>query len=163
MTFLDTAAVHVPAAPTPAVEVPRTPELVPCTTVPAVALGPPHPPRRTLTRVNRPTRSDLANVAPDPFVSMRLEAPPTAPLESRIMAAAANAPMLALSLPSSQSATASPPREATAPWEAVRISTASAASDVARAAAATGARARSTGVSIGRFFTRASKAGTNAF
>ncbi len=31
------------------------------------------------------------------------------------------------------------------------------------AAAATGARARSAGVSIGRFFTRASKAGANAF
>ena len=89
---------------------------------------------------------------------------PTAPLDSRIMAADANAPVLAVSVPSSQpAAIASAPINAAATWEAVRTSTASAASGVARAAAATGARVQSTGVSIGRFVTRAGKAGANVF
>ena len=88
----------------------------------------------------------------------------TAPLDSRIMAAAVNVPVLAVSLPSSRAAAiVSAPTHAAAPWEAVRTSTASAANSVARAAAATGARARSAGVSIGRFVTRASKAGANVF
>ena len=98
------------------------------------------------------------------FAGTTPDAPPTAPLDSRIMAADGNAPVLAVPLPSSQpAAIASAPTPAAAPWEAVRTSTASAASGVARAAAATGARARSAGVSIGRFLTRASKAGANVF
>ena len=93
-----------------------------------------------------------------------LDAAPTAPLDGRIIAAVANAPMLAVPLPASQpAATASAPTHVAAPWEAVRTSVASAASDVASGAAATGARARSTGVSIGRFVRRASKAGANIF
>ena len=114
--------------------------------------------------LKRPTQSDPPEAAVHPFAGTTLDAPPTAPLDSRIIAADANAPVLAASLPSSQpAAIASAPTHAAAPWEAVRTSTASAASDVARAAAATGARARSTGVSIGRFVTRASKAGANVF
>ena len=89
---------------------------------------------------------------------------PTAPLDSRIIAAVANAPVLAVPLPSSQpAAIPSAPIPARGPWEAVSDSATSAASDVARAAAETGARARSAGVSIGRFFTRAGKAGTSIF
>ena len=164
--FLETAAVNAPAAPAaPAIEVRRAPEPGPRTNVNAAAGALTQPPRRTLTRLKRPTQSDpLPETAAHPFAGTTLDAPLTAPLDSRTIGGGRHGLGLAVSLPSSQpAAIASAPTHAAAPWEAVRTSTASAASDVARAAVATGARARSTGVSIGRFVTRASKAGANVF
>jgi beta-lactamase regulating signal transducer with metallopeptidase domain len=163
--FLETAAVSVPAAAVAStITVRRAPQPAPRTNVNAAAEGRKRPPRRTLTRSTRATRSDLPEAAAGPFAGTTLDVPPTAPLDSRIIAPDASAPVLAVALPSSPpAATASAPASAADPWEAVKISTASAANDVARAAAATGARARSTGVSIGRFVTRASKAGANVF
>jgi len=93
-----------------------------------------------------------------------LDAAPTAPLDGRIIAAVANAPMLAVPLPASQpAATASAPIPAATPWETVSDRATSAAGDVARSAAETGARARNAGVSFGRVVTRASKAVASAF
>ena len=86
-----------------------------------------------------------------------------APLDSRIMPADSKLPVIAAPLPSRQLSILAPAPAQTAPWEAVRTSTASAAGGVARSAAATGARARSAGISIGRFVTRASRAGANVF
>jgi hypothetical protein len=164
--FVETAAVNAPAAAVaPAIDVRRAPEPAPRTNVNAAAGGLERPPRGTLlTRLKRPTRSDPPEAAAHPFAGTTVDAPPTAPLDNRIIAVDAVAPVLAVSLPSSQpAAIASAPTHAAAPWEAVRTSTVSAASGVARAAAATGARARNTGVSIGRFVTRASKAGARGF
>jgi hypothetical protein len=162
--FLETAAVNAPsAAVTPVIEVRLAPEPAPRTDVNAAAGGLKRSARRTLTQLKRPTRSD-PEAAAHPFAGTTLDAPPTAPLDSRLIAADAVAPVLAGSLPSSQPAgIASAPTHAAAPWETVRTSAASAASDVASAAAATGTRARSTGVSIGRFVRRASTAVANVF
>lgn len=164
--FLEAAAVNAPAAAVaPAIEVRRAPEPAPRTNVNAAAGVRQRPSRRTLTRVKRPTQSDPPEAAVHPFAGTTLDALPAAALDSRtIVAADAVAPVLAVSLPSSQLAAIAPaPTHAAAPWEAVRASTTSAASGVARVAAATGARARRTGVSIGRFVTRASKASANVF
>jgi beta-lactamase regulating signal transducer with metallopeptidase domain len=161
--FLKSAGVNAPAA-APAIEVRRAPEPEPRTNVSAPAGALERRPRRTLTQLKRPTQSDPPEATDRPFTGTTLDAPLTAPLDSRIMAADANAPVLAVSLPSSQpAAIASAATHGAAPWEAVRTSTASAASGVAGAARATGARARSAGVSIGRFVTRASKAGVRGF
>lgn len=163
--FLETAAVNAPAASVaPAIEVRRAGEPAPRTNVNAAAGELKRPPRLTLTRLKGPTRSDPPEAAAPPFAGTTLDASPTAPLDSRIIAADEAAPVLAVSLLSSQpAAIASSPADAAAAWEAARFSAASAASDVARAAVATGARARSTGVSIGRFVTRATKAGASVF
>jgi beta-lactamase regulating signal transducer with metallopeptidase domain len=163
--FLEAVAVNAPAAAVaPAIDVRLAPEPTLRTNVNAAAEGLKRPPRRTLTRVQRPTRSDPPEAVAHPVAGVTPDAPPTAPLDSHIMVMDANVPVLAVSLPSSPpAAIASAPTHAAAPWEAVRTSTTSAASDVARAAVATGARARSTGVSIARFVTRASKAGANVF
>jgi bla regulator protein blaR1 len=164
VNFLETAAVHAPAAVAPAIEVRRAPEPASRTNGNAAAGALKRPLRRTLTRLKRPTQSDPAEAAVHPFQGTTLDAPLTAPLDSRSFAADANGLAFAVALPSSQpAATTSASTLASGPWEAVRTSTASAASDVARAAATAGARARSTGVSIGRFVTRASKAGANVF
>ena len=163
--FLETAAVNAPAAAVAsATEVRREPAPTPRTNVNTTAGALKRPLRRTLTRLMPPTQSDSPEAAAHPFGGPTLDARPTAPLDSRIIVADANTPVLAVALPSSQpTATTSASTLASGPWEAVRTSTASAASDVARAAASAGARARSTGVSIGRFVTRASKAGANVF
>ena len=72
-------------------------------------------------------------------------------------------PVIAVLLPSRQLPLLAPTPSRAAPWEAVSTSAASAADDVARRAVAAGARARSAGISIGRFVTRASRAGANVF
>ena len=103
--FLETAAVNAPAAAVaPAIEVRRAPEPAPRTNVNAAAGALERPPRRTLTRLKRPTQSDPPEAAAHPFAGTTLDAPPTAPLDSRIIAADANAPVLAVPLPSSQPA-----------------------------------------------------------
>jgi beta-lactamase regulating signal transducer with metallopeptidase domain len=166
VVFLETAAVNAPAA-APVIEVRRAPEPTP-TKVNAAAEGLKGPQRHTFTRMTRPIQSGLpeAEAAGHPFTGTRdtLDTPPTAPRDSRVIAADANAPVVVVPLPSSQPvAIISAPTHAAPPWEAVSASTASAASGAARAAVATGARAQSAGVSIGRFFTRAGKAVAEGF
>ena len=164
--FLETAAVNAPAAPAaPAIEVRHAPEPGPETTVNAAAGALTQSPRRTLTRLKSETQANpLPEMAVHLVAGTTLDVPLTAPLDSRTIGADAHGLGLAASLPSSQpAAIASALTHAAAPWEAVRTSTASAASNVARAAMATGARARSTGVSIGRFVTRVSNASANVF
>lgn len=164
--FLEAAGVNAPvAAVAPATEVRRAPEPAPRTNVTASVGALTQSPRRTLTRLKRATPSNPPpEVAVRPVAGTTLDVPLTAPLDSRTIGADANGLGLAAALPSSPpAAIASALTHAAAPWEAVRTSTASAASGVAGAAAATSARARSTAVSIGRFVTRASKTGANVF
>jgi beta-lactamase regulating signal transducer with metallopeptidase domain len=164
--FLEAVAVNAPAAAVPAIEVRRAP--APRTKVNATAGGLKRPQRHTFVRVMRPIQSGPpeAEAAVHPFAGTRetLDTPPTAPLDSRVIAADANAPVVVVPLPSSQPvAIISAPTNAAPPWEAVSTSTASAASGAARAAVASGARAQSAGVSIGRFFTRAGEAVAKVF
>jgi beta-lactamase regulating signal transducer with metallopeptidase domain len=122
------------------------------------------PTRRALRGVKRPAAPSPPEAAARPLASTTPDTHPTAPLDSRVVAADANTPVLLMSLPSSQpAAIALSPVLAASPWEAVRTSTTSAASGIARDAKATGARVWSRCVSIGRFVTRASKAGANVF
>ena len=84
--------------------------------------GSKRPPRRTSTRVTRPTQSDPPEAAVHPFAGTHdtWTIPPTVPLDSRVIAADANAPVLAVSLPSSQpAAIASAPTPVAPPWDAV--------------------------------------------
>ena len=163
--FLEAAAVNVRAIE-PAIDVRRAPEPARRTNVNAAAGALTQSPRRTLTRLKGPTQANPPpEVAGHPVAGTTVDVPPTALLESRTIAADANGLVFAVALPSSQptATTTSAPTHAAAPWDAVRISTASAATDVARAAATAGAQARSTGAAIGRFVTRASKAGATVF
>jgi len=157
--FLEAVVVSAPAAAVPAIEVRRAP--APRAKVDAAAWGLERPQQRHLSRrVTRPIESGPPEAAVHPFAGthVTVEAPSTVPLDSRVIAADAIAPVLAASLPSSPPAGIASAPTPVAPWDAVGASTASAASGAARAAVATGARARSAGVSIGRFFTRAGTA-----
>jgi beta-lactamase regulating signal transducer with metallopeptidase domain len=161
VVFLDAVDVSAPAAAR-AADVTREPEQARNVDSPASVIR--TPPRRPITRIARPTPFEPPEAAVYPFETATLDAlPAAAPLDSRAMGADGRAPVIGERLPSGQlAALVSAPAQA-APWDAVTASTTSAAGDVARAAAATGARAKSAGLSIGRFFTRASKAGANAF
>ena len=160
--FLETAAVNAPAAAVaPAIEVRRAPAPAPRTNVNAAAGELKRPQRHMSTQLTRPIESGPPEAAVHPFASthVTVEAPPTLPLDSRVITAGVNAPVLAVPLPSSPpDGIAAAQTPAALPWDAVRASTTSAASGAASAAVATAARARSAGVSIGRFFTRAGKA-----
>ena len=117
-------------------------------------------------RCERPTQSGPPEAALTQFAGthVTLEAPSTAPLDSRVIAADGIASVLAVSLPSSPPAGhRSGANACRALGSRQRRLRRPPPSDVARAAVATGARARSAGVSIGRFFTRASKAVANVF
>ena len=155
--FLEAIAVNSPAAAAPAIDVRRAPAFR--TTVNATAGERKRLQRHTSTRVTRPVHSVPPEAAAHPVAGTTLDAPPTVPLDSRVIAADVNAAVLAVPLLSSPRAgIASTPPPVAPPWEVVSASTTSAASGAARAAVATAAHARSAGVSIGRFFTRASKA-----
>ena len=68
VVFLEAAAVNAPAAAAaPAIEVRRAPEPAPRTNVNAAAGALERPPRRTLTRLKRPTQSDPPEAAAHPF------------------------------------------------------------------------------------------------
>jgi beta-lactamase regulating signal transducer with metallopeptidase domain len=157
--FLAAVAVAPPAAAAPAIDVRRSPTLR--TKVNATAGGLKPPQRHMSKRVMRPVQSGPPEAAVHPFAGTHetLDAPPTVPLESRVIVADVSAAVLAVPLLSSPRAgIASAPPPAAPPWEVVSASTTSAASGAARAAVATAAHARSAGVSIGRFLTRAGKA-----
>ena len=121
------------------------------------------PPRLTSTRVERRTPVEPPEAAAYPCESTPVDAPPPAPLDSRTIAADGKAPVIAGPSPSVQLAALASVSAQAPPWDAVRTSTTSAAKGVARSAAETGDRARSAGISIGRFVARASKAGANVF
>jgi beta-lactamase regulating signal transducer with metallopeptidase domain len=165
VVFLEAAIINGPASPSaPAIEVRRAPEPAPRANMNVAAGTLERPPHRTFRRLKRTTLSDPPEAPAPQAVGAPPDAPPTAPLDSRIIAVNGTASVSAVSLPSLQRAGIAPEATpASAPWDAVTISTTSAADGVARAAVATGARARSAGVSIGRFFGRASKAGANIF
>ncbi len=157
--FLDAVAVTAPAAAVPAIDIRRAPAAP--TKVSATAEGLKPPQRHMSQRVARPIQSGPPEAALHPFAGTHetLDAPPTVPLESRVIAADVSAAVLAVpSLSSPRAVIASVPPTVAPPWHAVSASTTSAASGVAGAAAATAAHARNAGVSIGRFFTRAGKA-----
>ena len=167
VVFLRADAIDAPATPVaPAIEVRRAPEPARRANVitAAAAVKRPRPPLPTITPLNSPAPSYPTEAAAHPVAGATLEAQETVPLDSRVIAPNANAPLFAAPLPSSQpAAMASTPTPAASPWEAVSTSATSAADGIARAAEGTGARARSAGVSIGRFFTRAGKAGASVF
>ena len=155
--FFEAVAVNSPADVAPAIDVRRAPAFR--TTVNATAGERKRLQRHTSTRVTRPVHSVPPEAAAHPVAGTTLDAPPTVPLDSRVIAADVNAAVLAVPLLSSPRAgIASAPPPVAPPWEVVSASTTSAASGAARAAVATAAHARSAGVSIGRFFTRTSKA-----
>jgi BlaR1 peptidase M56 len=159
LIFLETGVVNAPAAAVPAIEVRRAPA-APRTKVDAAAWGLERPQRHLSRRVARPIESGPPEAAVHPFAGTHetVEAPPTVPLDSRVIADV-NALVVAVPLPLAPPVgIASAPTPVAPPWDPVSASAASAASGAARAAAATGARARSAGVSTGRFFTRAGKA-----
>lgn len=111
--------------------------------------------------MTRPVNSVPPEAAVHPFAGAHetLDVRPTVPLESRVIAADVGAVVLAVPLfASPRAGIASAPPPVAPPWEVVSAPTTSAASGAARAAVATAAHARSAGVSIGRFFTRAGKA-----
>ena len=160
--FIETGTVNTPAAPAaavaPAMEVRRTSEPASRTNVNAAAGEFDPTPLRGPARSTRATRSDPLETAVRPLADTAVDAQSTAP------DIAANALAPAVSLPSSQpAAIASAPILTAAPGEPVRTSATSTANDIARAASEAGARARNAGISIGRFVTRASKAGANVF
>jgi beta-lactamase regulating signal transducer with metallopeptidase domain len=162
--FLEAVAVTAPAAAAPVIEVRRAP--APRTKVNATGGRLKRPQRHTSTRVTRPLQSGPPEVAVHGFAGTHetLDAPPTGPLDSRVLAVDLHASVLAVPLPSwPPVGIASAPTHVAPPWEAVTGSTVSAAGDIARSAVETGARARSAGVSIGRVVTRASKAVASAF
>ena len=161
VVFLEAAIINGPASPfAPAIEVRRAPEPTPRANMNVAAGTLERRPHRTFRRLKR-TVSDPPEAPAPQVVGTTPDAPPTAPLDSRIIAVNDKASISPVSLPSLQRAGIATP--ASAPWDAVTISTTSAADGVARAAVAAGARARSAGVSIGRFFGRASKAGASIF
>ena len=162
VVFLDTVDVNPPAV-APAFEPSREPRPTRSTNVDAATRVLERPPRPSLTRLARPAQSEPPETAAHPFEGAALDPQPAAPLDSRVIAAHGTAPVVAAPLPSVQLAALGSAPAPAAPWAGVRTSTTSAAGDVARAAAAIGARARSAGLSIGRFMTRVSKAGANAF
>ena len=166
VVFVETAVntPGVPAAAAPAIDMRSAPDPSLPTDVSATTVGPVRPLRRAPTHSTLSTQSDPPETAAQSSVRTAQNDAPTVLLDSRVIAAVANAPLLAVPVPSSQpAAIPSAPIPAPSPWEAVSDSATSAASDLTRAAAVTGARARSAGVSIGRFFTRAGKAGTSMF
>ena len=155
--FLEAGAVHAPAAAVPAIDVRRAP--APRATVNATAGGLKSAHRPMSPRVTRPRQSGLPVAAVYPFAGTdeTPDSPPTVPLDSRVMADI-NALVVAVPLPVAPPADiASAPTPVAPPWDAVSASTMSAASGAARAAVATAAHARSAGVSLGRFLTRAGK------
>ena len=162
--FVETAAGHTTgpaAAVATAIEERGTPEPAP----PEITDASPGELERSLrvepSNAERPAPSDAAA---RPLIATAPDGPPAAPLERPTIAADTVAPVPSVPLPAFQPvAFPSAPTPAPGPWEAVSDSATSAANDVARAAAETGARARSAGVSIGRFLTRAGKAGTSIF
>ena len=165
--FLETAAVNAPAAAVaPAIEVRRAPEPAPRTNVNAAAEGleaaaTPHAHACDASDTVRPAGSGSSPIRGRTTrwtpprrrhsTAASLRRTPTRPC-SQCRCPRRNR------LPSRRRQPMPRP-----PGKQSATSTTSAASDVARAAAATGARARSAGVSIGRFVTRASKAGANDF
>jgi BlaR1 peptidase M56 len=155
-------ALQVPAiAVAPTLAVSRGPEPPRDTSVNSAAGGVDRLPHRTVTLAKRSTRSERLEQAADQSPGTASDAPLTPP---DITAADPVAPLVAVPLPSWQpAATASAPTDAAPAWQAVKTSAVDAAGDVARAATATGARARNAGVSIGHFVTRASKAGASVF
>jgi beta-lactamase regulating signal transducer with metallopeptidase domain len=157
--FLGTAVVTVPAAAlAPGIDARRPLEPAPRTNVNAAA-GLKQPTPGTLTRVKRPPQSDPPEAAAQLFAATTMDAPPTAVLDSLVIAADVDVPVLALPLPSPPPVDiAAAPTHVAPPWEAVSASTVSAANGAARSAVATAAHAWSAGVSIGRLFTRAGKA-----
>jgi hypothetical protein len=114
--------------------------------------------RHTSTRVTRPVQSVPPQAAVHTFAGTHktLDIPPTVRLDSRIIAADVNALEHAVPLPPVGIVSAA--AHGAPPWDAISASTVSAAIGAERAAVATAAHARSAGVSIGRFFTRAGKA-----
>ena len=164
--FVETAGntPGVPAAAAPAIDMRPAPEPSLPRNVTATAVGLARPLRRALTHSTLSTQSDPPDMAAQSSVRTTQDDAPTVLIDSHVIAAVANAPVLVVPVPSSQpAAIPSAPIPARGPWEAVSDSATSAASDLTRAATETGARARSTGVSIGRFFTRAGRAGTSIF
>ena len=157
--FLDAVAVTAPAAAVPAIEIRRAPAPPMKVNTNAEGLKPPQ--RHMSRRVTRPIHSGPPEAAVHPFAGTHEtpDVPSTVPLDSRVIAADVNAPVLAVPLSSFPLAgIATAPTPIAPPWHAVSASTTSAASGVAGAAVATAAHARNAGVSIGRFFTRAGKA-----
>ncbi|MEO8258346.1 MAG: M56 family metallopeptidase [Acidobacteriota bacterium] len=172
VVFFDLAEADAPLAE-PAAALRTRLDPAPSTNEAPVAEAPPAAPYRTPVRLPRPARPEPPALAGLPLAVTMVDAPAVAPLDSRTVAAAdsktsgngsiVKAPAIAVPLPSRPLAVLPPAPDHAAPWDAVTTSTLSAADAVARSAAATGARARSAGISIGRFVTRASKAGANIF
>jgi len=154
--FLEAVAIRVPAAAAPVIEVRRAP--APRTMVNGTARGLKRLQRHTSTRVTRRVQSvpPQAAVHTFPGTHETLDIPPTVRLDSRVIAADVNALELAVPLPPVGIVSAA--AHGAPPWDAISASTVSAAIGAERAAVATAAHARSAGVSIGRFFTRAGKA-----
>ena len=155
--FREAVAVNNQAAAASIIDMRGAP--APRTRVTATAEGLKRP--HTSKRVTRPIPSGPPEAAVHPLVHTHetLDASPTVLLDSRAIAADVDAPMPAVSLPWSPPVDiASAPTQVAPPWEPVSASAASAANGAARAAVATAAHARSAGVSVGRFFTRAGKA-----
>jgi beta-lactamase regulating signal transducer with metallopeptidase domain len=168
--FLEAVAVTPPAADASAIDVRRAPasrlKVNAQTRVNATAGRRKRLQRHTSARVTRPVHSVPPDAAVHPVAGKHetLDAPPTEPLESRVIAADVSAAALAVpSLSSPRAGIASAPPTVAPPWHAVSASTTATASGVAGAAVATAAHARNAGVSIGRFFTRAGKAVTKDF
>jgi beta-lactamase regulating signal transducer with metallopeptidase domain len=164
VVFLEATGIHVPSAPAaPAILARSAPEPAAraIANANAAAVAAKRPSRRTIAKLERPAQSEPSAVAARPVARPTPEATPTALLDSRIVAVNGDA-SVPVSLPSIQPA-AIAPTQAGAPWEAVTTSATSAAEDVTRAAVTTGVRARSAGVAISRFVTRASKASASVF
>ena len=161
VVFLDGVDVHAPAA-APPVEAGRGPEPARSTNVDAAAMVLERPPRRPLVRVARPTQFEPPAPA-HPFESATLDAPPASPLDSRILAPDGKAPVIGVRRP---------PSTTGCPCAGARrgrtLGRGQDFHNVCRRrcrARRCGdrCRARSAGLSIGRFVSRASKAGANVF
>ena len=156
--FLGAGAVHAPAAAVPAIDVRRAP--APRTTVNATAGGPKSPHRHMshagdASETVRPAGSGRSPIRGHARHAGRPSDGATRQPRHGGHQRARGRSTVALAPPADIASAATP---VAAPWDAVSASTMSAASDAARAAVATAAHARSAGVSIGRFLTRAGNA-----
>jgi beta-lactamase regulating signal transducer with metallopeptidase domain len=157
VTFVESVVVMNPAGTVVPAIVKRAPVPALLANPDAAADATTPAPRRTPEAPTRPTGVDLlpeGELHRSANTSANQPDEPVTRVDSRALEAEAHALALGMVVPPPQPTAVSSP----APWEALATSATSAAGDVARSAAATGARVQSGGMAISRFFTRVSKA-----
>jgi bla regulator protein blaR1 len=158
--FLETASVNVPIeAASLAIDTPLASAPIPSESVSVTVDRFADPRRPAPVDAGVPARSDTTATAVQSVARISADPAPAVPLDSRVLRAAVNVPVLAIPPPSTAM-----PAQPVAPWEAVASSAVATADSVAHTAAEAGVQARVTSSSIGRrLVTRARQVGANVF